>query len=260
MKIFATLALVAGLTMQLSAEPVFEDIVTYEALVTDAASGATLASGGPWDWDWDDVSSQSMLGSMAGPGRTIVVICRNAAGEAIFGGMITADLTVPPSPFEPPNPFGQVTLTFYTADDIVSVFLNNRYFVGELVLLPVEDDAVLPVVVDIKPGSDQNPFNTRSQGVLPVVVLGSPELDVSQIVPASVKLAGVSPVRLAFDDLQADGFSDAILHFRSQDVAAVLAGVADGEVVELELTGTLLDGTAIGGSDTLTVILPKKKK
>lgn len=260
MKALATVALVLGMAVKLSAEPLLTDIVTYEALVIDEASGQTLASGGPWPWE--DLSSQSMAGNMSGPGRTIVVKCRDAAGQTIFGGMINnANLTVPFSPFLPPNPSGQVSLTFNAENYTLVVLLNGTYFVGEMLLLPAQDDPVVPtvkaVVVDIKPGSAKNPFNVKSKGVLPVAIPGSSEVDVSQIDAASVKLAGVTPLRCDLTDVNADGYADLVFQFRDQDIAGVLAGVADGEVVELQVTGALLDATAIEGTDTVTVIRKK---
>jgi hypothetical protein len=263
MKTLATLALVAGFAMRLYAEPVLTDIVTYEALVLDEASGQTVGTGGPWMWE--DLSFQTMGGVSSGPARTIVVKCRNAAGQTIFGGAINAANLMPPfSPFDPPNPLGEVTLSFYSENYTLTVLLNGIYYVGEMIMLPAQDDPVVPPVltvsVDIKPGSATNPFNVRAEGLLPVAILGTAEVNVGQIDRASLKLAGISPVRYSVSDLQNDGYPDLVLHFRDQDVAGVLAGVADGEVVGLELTGVLLNGTAIKGTDSITVQAKKDKK
>jgi hypothetical protein len=260
MKTLAMVALVTGLAMRLLAEPLLTDITTYEAVVIDEASSQLLATGGPWVWE--DLASQSMSGMMAGTGRIIAVKCRNAAGQTIFGGMIThADLTVPFSPFFPPDPSGQVSLDFFSENYTLAVFLNGTYYVGEMLLLPAEDDPDVPPVktvdVDIKPGSVKNPFNVKSEGILPVAISGSVDLQVSKIVSSSVKLAGIVPVRYAIADIQGDGYPDLVFHFRDQDIASVLAGKANGEVVPLELAGKLLDDTAIKGADSVTVIRKK---
>lgn len=260
MKALAMVALVTGLAMRLSAEPLLTDITTYEAVVIDEASSQVLATGGPWVWE--DLTTQTMSGIMAGAGRTIVVKCRNAAGQTIFGGMIThADLTVPFSPFFPPDPSGLVSLDFFSENYTLTVSLNGTYFVGEMLLLPAEDDPDVPpvktVAVDIKPGSAKNPFNVKSKGRLPVVIPGSVDLQVSKIVTSSVKLAGIAPVRCAIAYIQGDGYPDLVCHFRDQDIASVLAGKANGEVVPLELTGKLLDNTEIKGTDSVTVIRKK---
>lgn len=262
MKALALLGLVSGLAFSLSAEPLLTDIVTYEAIVIDEATGQALAAGGPWVWE--DLSAQTITGNMSGSGRTIVVKCRNAAGQTIFGGMINnAELTVPFSPFFPPDPSGQVSLLFFSENYTLTVLLNGVYFVGEMLLLPAEDDPVIPTVkrvaVDIKPDSARNPFNVVSKGILPVAVLGGASLDVRLIDPATVKLAGIAPVRYAVADIQGDEFPDMQFSFRDQDVAGVLAGTADGAVVELELTGMMVDGSAIKGSDSVSVIRKKQK-
>jgi hypothetical protein len=43
-------------------------------------------------------------------------------------------------------------------------------------------------------------------------------------------------------------------------LAGVLVGVTDGEVVGLELTGVLLDGTVLKGTDLITVMAKQGKK
>ena len=260
MKTFAALALVAGIAANLYAEPQLADIVAYEALVLDDASGVTLVAGGPWMWQ--DLSSQTLGGVPAGPGRTIVVKCRNAAGKTIFGGAITgADLSAPFSPFFPPTPSGEVALTFYSENYTLTVLLNGIYYVGEMLLLPADDDpVVLTVAVDIKPGSATNPFNLKAKGVLPVAILGSQDLEVGQIDPASLQLAGISPIRCKVSDVQGDGTPDLVLHFRDQDVARVLGGATDGEIVGLELTGVLRDGTLLKGADSVKVQVKPGKK
>lgn len=261
MKKIAALVLAMGLTMRTYAEPQMTDIVSFEAHVIDEATSATLATGGPWPWE--DQSSQTMTGDMGGAGRTIVVKCRNAAGATIFGGLIThADLRVIAPPMGLPGPSTVVSLTFSIESDTIDVFMNGWNFIGNMLILPAEDDVPppTPVVVDIKPGSATNPYNVGTKGVLPVAVMGSADVNLRQIDPASVKLAGVSPVRLTVADLQRDGFADLILHFRDQDVDTLLVGVMNKEVVDLELTGTLKDGTAIKGTDSMTVLRKRGQK
>ncbi|MHC4725285.1 MAG: hypothetical protein ACYS9V_13755 [Planctomycetota bacterium] len=58
------------------------------------------------------------------------------------------------------------------------------------VLAPV----LIPVSIDIKPGSCPNPLNINSKGVLPVAILGTGDFDVQEIDPASIRLADVVPL------------------------------------------------------------------
>jgi len=127
--------------------------------------------------------------------------------------------------------------------------------------------------VDIKPGSCPNPLNVKSKGVLPVAVLGTAEFDVTAIDLASIRLAGVAPIRSNFEDVATpadggececttagpDGCIDLSLKFNTQDIVNALGEVADGEVLEVALTGELLDGTAIEGSDCIVIIAKARK-
>ena len=131
---------------------------------------------------------------------------------------------------------------------------------------------VLPVFVDVKPGSCPNPFNPRSNGVVPVAVLGSGSFDVRRIDPSSVTLAGVSPVRWAYDDVAmpfigppegchergGDGKLDLTLKFDAKALGAALglSGKA-GMTVPLPLNGQLkpeYGATPIEGQDWVKVL------
>ncbi len=125
------------------------------------------------------------------------------------------------------------------------------------------------VAIDIKPGSCPNPLNVKSRGVLPVAILGSEDLDVNTIEVASIRLAGVAPVRNSYEDVATpvpdgnececttegpDGYTDLALKFKTQDIVSELGEVADGEVLVLTLTGCLFDGTIIEGQDCIVSV------
>jgi len=132
------------------------------------------------------------------------------------------------------------------------------------------------VPVDIKPGSCPNPINVRSRGVLPVAVLGTEDFDVATIVPDSIQLNGVSPIRWAMEDVATpdepfigkldaydcnefgpDGHMDLTLKFDTQEIVNTFGEVEDRDVIFLQLTGELEDGTLINGEDVIIVIKPK---
>jgi hypothetical protein len=138
---------------------------------------------------------------------------------------------------------------------------------------------VLPteVAVDVKPGSCPNPLNTASNGVLPVAILGTPDLDVTTIDPASVRLAGVAPLRSSLEDVGtpfepytgkvdceydcndygADGFMDATFKFDRQEVLAALGSPDEDVCVVMHLTGSFREefgGGAIVGEDVVGVM------
>jgi hypothetical protein len=124
--------------------------------------------------------------------------------------------------------------------------------------------------LDIKPTSCPNPLNVKSQGVLPVAILGAGDFDASMVDAASVLLEGVSPLRWNISDVSTpvgpdaewcecteegpDGFDDLTLKFRTQDIVAALGDVADGEVRELFVTGQMMDGVPFEFSDCVWIL------
>ena len=137
----------------------------------------------------------------------------------------------------------------------------------------------VPVAMDIKPGSCPNPLNVKSQGVLPVAILGTEDFDVTQVDPATVKLEDVAPLRWAIEDvatpseecntLGPDGYLDLTLKFDTKEMLGklnlstsdlvdeseiVLSDLEDGDCPTLTLTGYLYDGTPIRGEDTVLII------
>jgi len=138
------------------------------------------------------------------------------------------------------------------------------------------------VAFDVKPRSCRNPINTKDRGVLPVAVLGSNELDVTQIDPVSLRLehlSGVIPVKWAYEDVATpyepytgksgaydctkdgpDGYLDLVFKFNTHELVAALGEVTDGQVLLLHISGTLkveYGGGLITGEDVV-VILNKK--
>lgn len=135
-------------------------------------------------------------------------------------------------------------------------------------ILTIIHPPMIEVAVDIKPRSCPNPVNVKSQGVLPVAILGSDTFDVSAIVVASVRLAGVGPIRNNTEDVAGpiaepnecdcttaspDGFPDLTLKFKMQDIMEAIGEVSHDDVVTLLLTGVLTDETPIEGSDCVLI-------
>jgi len=106
------------------------------------------------------------------------------------------------------------------------------------------------MTIDIKPDSSANPVNPKSNGMLPVVVFGSPGLDTSQIDVGSLRL-GVTGVEAPphknrfFQDVNWDGDTDLVLDFRIPDTGMTCT------TNQLLMTGQLLSGLPIAGSDVV---------
>jgi len=136
----------------------------------------------------------------------------------------------------------------------------------------------IEVEIDIKPQSCPNPLNVKSQGVLPVAILGTDVFDVTQIDPATIELEGVAPLRWALEDVATpsgylvdvnepdcslcteegpDGYPDLVLKFDTQAVVDAIGDVDDGECFVLTLTGNLkeeYDAMSIMGKDVVLIV------
>jgi hypothetical protein len=139
-------------------------------------------------------------------------------------------------------------VTFGVSDSLLSD--------SEQILITVTPTAVA-VVIDIKPGSEHNPVNPKSEGVLPVAVFSSPDFDATDIDPSTVYLSG-APVAQNPDeggwmiqekDENNDGLMDVRLHFETEGIDPAL--FVDGYAV---MTGSTFGGTAFYGSDIVTIV------
>lgn len=138
----------------------------------------------------------------------------------------------------PDNYTVRLSLRSSTAADQIRVFTEPAAFAG-----PIEVD------VDIKPGSDKNPVNTKSKGVIPVAILGSDDFDVADVDVESLAFGpdGAAPAHSGhIEDVNDDGIGDLVLHFPIQDTC-----IASNDT-EACLTGTAGDDD-IEGCDTVSV-------
>ena len=116
---------------------------------------------------------------------------------------------------------------------------------------------VIPIDVDIKPGSDRNPINVGSRGVIPVAILGSADFDVNDVDVSSLAFGASGAHNEGqgeIEDVNEDGYPDLMLHFRTQSV-----GVQDGDT-ELCLSGANWDGVPLDGCDSIVTVPPDKNE
>lgn len=118
---------------------------------------------------------------------------------------------------------------------------------------------LLPIVIDVKPGSDANSVNPGSRGVIPVAVLttataaGDPaDFDAAELDPATVGFgpAGAVPAHSGghLEDVDGDGDLDRIFHFRTAET-----GIACGDTAAT-LTGETLAGQPVEGTDAVRTV------
>jgi hypothetical protein len=119
----------------------------------------------------------------------------------------------------------------------------------------------LAVLIDIKPGSYPNSFNANGNGVIPIAILGSADLDVTQIDPstlsfegAAVRVKGNGMFQCSLEDVSShqgppDGYLDLVCQFVDDFTEGWVIG--DGSAT---VTGKLFDGTFIFGSDSISIV------
>jgi hypothetical protein len=138
------------------------------------------------------------------------------------------------------------------------------------------------VDIDIKPNDCPNVLNRKSKGVIPIVIRGSEELDVSAIDPESIQLVRTGDAGLydgevtsfdwSFEDvatrfqgelcerikLKKDEFTDLLLKFDNQEIFSSLGlDVYDGETITFKITGNLYEefgGTTFSARDSVRII------
>jgi N-acetylneuraminic acid mutarotase len=117
----------------------------------------------------------------------------------------------------------------------------------------------LAVAIDIKPGDPNNVVNLRSGGTVPVAILGSAAFDPTTVDPATVTLAG-APVATRANgvpmtsvaDVNADGYLDLLLHFRTQSLQLTSAST------QAVLYGETFSGQRIRGADSVRILASER--
>jgi len=110
--------------------------------------------------------------------------------------------------------------------------------------------------IDVKPGSDENPINLKSKGVIPVAIYTTEGFDATTVDIETVKFGPneAPPVHFAYEDIDDDGDIDLILHFRTQ-----ATGIAEDDT-EVTLTGVTDSGTAFTGTDVIKIVPSKAEE
>lgn len=107
---------------------------------------------------------------------------------------------------------------------------------------------VLTVAIDIKPGSDPNSINLKSNGNVPVAILTTPDFDATTVDVSSVIFAGAHALRANREDVDGDGDLDIVLHFDTRELQL------DASSTSATLTGMVTSGGAITGTDAVRIV------
>ena len=113
----------------------------------------------------------------------------------------------------------------------------------------VFEHGTIEVALDIRPGSDPNPINLKSKGVIPVAILTTDDFDASTVNGATVLFAGAGIAHGGshLEDVDGDGDIDWVGHFRTQDT-----NIASGDT-DAGLVGQTNDGKDLEGSDSIKI-------
>ena len=103
---------------------------------------------------------------------------------------------------------------------------------------------------------------------MPIAILGSSDFNIAEIDPSSILLNDVEALRSSVEDVTGsncgtegpDGYPDLALKFDTQEIVTAIGDVNDGDVITLNMTGTLFDSTEISGEDIVTILVKGKKK
>jgi hypothetical protein len=114
---------------------------------------------------------------------------------------------------------------------------------------------LIPIGIDIKPGSSLNPITPKSNGKIPVAILSGPQFDApSEVRQGSLTFGrkGTEP-SLAFcdsagEDVNGDGLRDLVCHFDTQKTQ-FQKGDTRG-ILEGQTTG----GQLVGGADSVVIV------
>jgi hypothetical protein len=183
---------------------------------------------------------------------------RASSGNLAFSGSVSILLGQGDGTVEPAQDFGvgagsplSSTVGDFNGDSQQDLATANE--AGGSVSILINNTSVeIAVKIDIKPGSFPNSINPRSNGVIPVAVLTTDTFDASAVDPTTVFFGAIgseaAPAHSALEDVDGDGNTDLILHFRTQDTGIVCGSTS------ASLTGNTLSGQAIEGSDSIRTV------
>lgn len=187
-----------------------------------------------------------------GPGANVTI---KGKKFAVSGGGKLDDPTNPTTVSFPDGP-GTLSVTYENGTSTELRF----YYTSQDIYLGANGPETIPIKIDIKPGSDRNPINLRSNGLVPVAIFTTDHFDATQVDPETVLLAGAKVATRGKtgklmshpEDVDGDGTMDLILQVAVQsDGAAWVTG-------QIKLSGQTFNGQDVEGFDKI-IVVPRKE-
>jgi hypothetical protein len=108
------------------------------------------------------------------------------------------------------------------------------------------------ISIDIKPGSDPNSINLKSNGVIPVAILTTRGFDATQVDVSTVRFGPNQTTETHgkghWENVDNDEDTDLLLHFRTKET-----GIQNSDA-QACLIGMTLSGTSIQGCDSIRIV------
>lgn len=123
---------------------------------------------------------------------------------------------------------------------------------------------IIPVEIDIKPGSDPSSWNCKNtKGGIPVAVFSTPDFDASTIDLTTLTIEGIpvsevhekkgEPQR-HLEDKNNDGLNDAVMHLGSAEVCQAAEDIPLKETGYILLAGSTIHGDAFEGLGDIRIV------
>jgi len=108
----------------------------------------------------------------------------------------------------------------------------------------------IEVRIDVRPGSTVNPINLKSEGEIPVAILGSPGFRVSDLDRMTLRFGhcgrneGARTRAFQIEDVNRDGIPDLLSHYRTKDTNLRM-GDTQACLVGMTKSGSMVHGTDV---------------
>ncbi len=168
-----------------------------------------------------------------------------------------------------------LSLTFVVVAFTTLIILGTVSWSANYPTSSVPPTIIAPV--DIKPGYCPNPLEVYGSGDVSVAILGTEELDVTEIARDSVRLQEIPPLRSEQRDVAKpfrlykwqvsgnkvkedyctdegpDGKLDLVLYFSKEEILKAVGSTRDGDVLLLRVTARHKSGALIVGQDVVVI-------